>query len=675
MPSRSVTAVAMVMLLTGHVAARTRNDCFDAPRLAGSLRSCAAVVSLQASSSSRALDPKNAFVESLRQFLEAIAGQYGDEGVRVLAAIDAMEMALADWDRTIKADEAAAASQGQTADLHATLGLIYLDRRRVDDAIREFASAIRIDPGRADIHTFRGFAYSLIDKPAEAAQEFAEATALAPGDPTAAYRLAQQLRNNGELERAAEAGKRFRESRQAALAQASGGSAASPFIRVDLLRQVAGVAPIFPPALYADGFAALKQGRYGAAVASFREAAAVDPLTRAGPAREQTVAAAAALRQGQLTPALARLRAAAESAPTDAETHRVLGMAYWADEQYENSIEQFRAAIRARPGDERSSVALGDVLVAASRLADAEQAFSAAIESVPRSGQAHYNLGRLYDFQQRSADAARAFQAAARLNPVVGLDYLYQSLARVCLAQPDLDQAVDAATRRVEISPNNADAHRALGEMHLQQGRHDEAMTELLAALLINPRSGASFLGIAQVHLRTGRFAEAVEASRRALEIDPDLNAARYALATALVRTGQTEEGAREIERFQQLQAETLAREQRDWDLKMIKQEASVSLAKEDYAAAIPALQKVVSYEPDAATSYLNLGLVFKKLGRYPEAIDSLTKARDLKAGPEVYRLLAEAYESSGQREESQANRATYERMKEERLRKTGWAR
>src|SRR5262245_65645287 len=83
-------------------------------------------------------EPKDRFVEALRQFLQAIAGQYGDEGSSVGAAIDAMGMAIADWDRAVEADETAAASQPRTADLHGALGLVYLDRRRLDEALREF---------------------------------------------------------------------------------------------------------------------------------------------------------------------------------------------------------------------------------------------------------------------------------------------------------------------------------------------------------------------------------------------------------------------------------------------------------------------------------------------------------------------------------------------------------
>ncbi len=668
-----VAALALVISIA-RLAAGSQPDCLNASHVIGRQRGCAPAAS-QAPSVARSPEPKDRFVEALRQFLQAIAGQYGDEGSTSRAAIDAMELAIAEWDRAIRADEIASESQPRTPDLHAALGLIYLDRRRLDDALREFGAASELDPRRADIHTFRGLAFGLVGKPVEVTQAFTEAAALDPDDPTTSYRLAQHLANTAQPDQAAGARQQFRDAQQKRLAQTPGGAVASRFIRVDLLRQAANVAPIFPPALYADGFAALKQGRYTDAIARFREAAAVDPLGVSDATIAQARQGAAALRRGQLPEALEHLTASVESAPNVGETHRVLGMAYWADEQYESGIEQFKTAIRLRSDDERARVALGEVLVAAGKFEEAEQALKDTIRTLPGSGQALYNLGRLHDLQQKWSDAAQMFQAAANLNPVVGLDYLYQTIARMYLSLPDFPRAIDAATKRIDVNPNNAEAHRMLGDLYLRQGNDEEALTELLAALLIDPQSAESFSGIAQAFLRTGRYSEAENASRRALEIDPAHMAARYALAAALVRIGRAEEGAKELERYRQLQAEVQLREQRDLELKMLQQEASASLAKEDYDVAIRALQQAVSYESSTPSSYLNLGVVLKRVGRHEEAIQNLLRAAELKAGPEVYRLLAEAYEALGQTEESQKYRATYGRAKGERLQKSGWMR
>src|SRR5262249_26269536 len=155
------------------------------------------------------------------------------------------------------------------------------------------------------------------------------------------------------------------------------------FIRPELVRQAAGVAPIFPPALYAQGFTALRAGQYEQAIARFKEAAGVDPLTSdSAPGRGLALRGAAALRDGAIAGALSRLESAVDVAPNLAEAHRVLGMAYWADEQYGKGIEQFTTAIRLRPDDERSHIALSDVLVKTGRLDDAEQELKNTIREI-----------------------------------------------------------------------------------------------------------------------------------------------------------------------------------------------------------------------------------------------------------------------------------------------------
>jgi tetratricopeptide (TPR) repeat protein len=177
----------------------------------------------------------------------------------------------------------------------------------------------------------------------------------------------------------------------------------------------------------------------------------------------------------------------------------------------------------------------------------------------------------LNEFQQRWSEATLEFQTAGNLNPVVGLDHLYAVTAHACLAQPDHICAVQAATKRVDVNPNNGDAHRALGEIYLQVGDDEDALTELLAALLVNPRDAESFAGMAQIHLRTGRYQEAIETSQQALTINPMHRAAQFALGSALTRVGRADEGARALDRFQE-GAALSQQKQREWDLKMLKQ-------------------------------------------------------------------------------------------------------
>jgi hypothetical protein len=121
-----VVAMTSTLLLASSAVARLPQGC-NARALVGSQPGCGSAAP-QASTVARLAVPKDQFVDAIRQFLEAVAGHYGDEGIKARAALNAMDLALTDWDKAISEDQAAAASQVQTAELHGALGLIYLDR-------------------------------------------------------------------------------------------------------------------------------------------------------------------------------------------------------------------------------------------------------------------------------------------------------------------------------------------------------------------------------------------------------------------------------------------------------------------------------------------------------------------------------------------------------------------
>ena len=619
---------------------------------------------------------KQVFVGALRQLTVALAGTFGDEGARVRSSIESLDVALDEWDKSILAFEARLRQVDRPAEFHVALGAVYLDRNRLDEARREFVEAGRLDPQRADAHTFQALSSTLLNEPAAAAQALAKASSLDPSKPALVYSQARQLTLAGQAEHAGEILRTFigslpLQSIERFASEAGG----APFERIGLLRQAAGVAPIFPPAMYADAFKLLTQGAYREAVDRLKQLAVRDPLNSGWSEGDQLARASAALRNGDVQSALAHLEASVEAAPNRAEAHRMLAVAYRENDQRDESIEEFRTAIRLNPSDERAQISLADALNGAGQDGDAERVLREVTESLPGAGQAHYNLGRLYRLMARNLDAVRAFERAAALNPLVGLDHLYDTIGAIHVVEGNFDSAIDALQKRVDVSPNNAEAHRKLGEVYLQQNRSDEALAEFLVALLVDPRSAQTYAGIGQLQLQRGKYGEAAEASRRAVDLDPAHRGARYSLGSALLRLGRTEEGQKEIHEFERLQEEARTREEREWELRLIRQAASVSLDKGDYEQVAEQLRKAIPYSPDDATAYVSLGAVLKKLGRHAEAIENFHKALDLKAGVDVHRLLAESYEALGRLEDSQRHRDIYTRAREERLRALGGSR
>jgi tetratricopeptide (TPR) repeat protein len=660
-----MVAALMPALLAAPVAAQSSPACGG--------RECAAAPDQLSAAAALIRQRKNEFVGALRQFAESVAGSYGDEGSRILSSLDAMHGALLDWDAAIGTYRIIASAAGDSADLHLALGSVYLERARVQDALSECAAAARLDPKRADVQELAAMAHDLGGNPAAAASALERAGALDVRNPVTWYNLSRHLALLGQQDKAQDARHSFQQS-QPEPPPGQGGTPAIQFGRVNLLRQAAGVAPIFVPLLYAPGLQLLTAGRYEQAIASLREAAARDPL-RASPLTESVFQASATLRLGQVQAGISRLRAEVAHAPEHAETHRILGLAYWADAQYDNSIAALQQAVGLDPRDERSRIALADVLVAAGRATEAEYALKEAIQMSPESGQAHYRLGQLYRTESLLPPAIEELERAAALNPLVGLDYLYETIGGLYVNQASFDAAVAAYGKRIDANPNNSEAHRKLGEIYFLQGRHDEALTEFTVTELLDPASAEAYAESGQVFLRIGQYADAVTASRRTIALDADNQKARYTLGTSLMRLGQIEEGRRELDVFQRMVADSAASLQRRSALNALKRDAARSLAEGEYAGAVSLLQQAIAYEPDLAQPYLDLGLALMKAGQHRDAIASFMKARELADTADVHRYLSDAYRMEGRLEDSERESTRYlqlvEQSKEKRLRES----
>jgi len=605
------------------------------------------------------------FVDALQRFTRAQAGTFGDEGSDLLAGVASMRDALERWDRAVAQFQADATRAGFAADVRVALATVLLDRHRIEDALRELRTAEREDDSRADIYTLQALAYGASDKPAEAARALRRALALNPDNPAALYTLAQQL---ARQQQPAEATRALRDF-QRAVGRRDGPSRSAradsaPFERVDLLRQVAGVAPIFPQARYADGFAALRTGDYTTAVSRFTAASASDPIAAGDEAvRAPVVRAAAMIRAGQIAAALQQLQGLVGDTPDRAEVHRLMGLAFWLDDQSGRSIEHLRTAIRLAPGEERARGTLADVLAGDRRLAEAERELTQAIESGMRSGRIHYQLAQLYERQSLLPQSVTRYRDTEAFGPIVGRDEFYRALGSLLVNQADFDGAVAAYARRIEANPNSAEAHRQLGEIYFLQGRDEEALTEFMAATWLDSRDSKAYAAAGQVQARMLKYSEATSSIQRAVSLDASLKEARYALGTSLMRLGKTEDAKRELEIVQRQQAEAEAIGQRAFQLDALRREGSRSLLAGSVDRAIESYQAALTLEPDSARSHRDLGLAFLRAGRPQEAIAQLDAAQRLEQTAEGFAYLADAHAAAGDRDASARQRALSQQL------------
>jgi tetratricopeptide (TPR) repeat protein len=507
---------------------------------------------------------KDAFVEGLTQFINAVDGTFGDEGPALTAAVEAMARGLAEWDARVaqvesgfRADVEKAAPPA-AARMRATLGTVYLERGRFDDALTQFAAAAELDPSLAQVHVLRAMAYERVDRPAEAADAYRAAWQADPAQATTAYLVA----------RAEPSTPAAREALWTAVRRRAEAAKVTPegFPVVDLLDDASVAAPLFAPAAYGPAFALIRQGKYDEAVSSFREAVAADPMVADRVLRSDEVRRGiAALREKNLRAAVAELEAASARSPQSGEVQRILGMTLAAARQNDASLAHLREAARLNPpNDQRARIAIADVLIASGRPDEARDSLRETILYIPESGEAHWQLGRV---EQALGDAAavRSFERAAGKPVVAGLGRLYAIIGQAYHAQFNVDAAANAYRQRVRIAPNDRDAHFDLAEVYRAQDKLDEALVEYLAAALIDPRNAKAFGMMGQVDAAAGRDEQAVVMLRRAVTLDGGLLEARYALSRALLRLGRTEESQKELRAYEAAQAKAMDEQRRQF--------------------------------------------------------------------------------------------------------------
>ena len=182
------------------------------------------------------------------------------------------------------------------------------------------------------------------------------------------------------------------------------------------------------------------------------------------------------------------------------------------------------------------------------------------------SAEAHeaYVKGR-YFLDQRSIrgwqQALEHFERAVaidRNDPAAqaGLADAYSAMSDFGVASPAemRPRAMKAATRALELDPQSAEGHAALGRVQfLFDWDFAAAERSLARAVALDPDYMPAHQAMAWLESARGQYAEAVAAAQRALQLDP-VNTARYTeLAWVLALSGRHGEALREIERALQL--------------------------------------------------------------------------------------------------------------------------
>lgn len=130
---------------------------------------------------------------------------------------------------------------------------------------------------------------------------------------------------------------------------------------------------------------------------------------------------------------------------------------------------------------------------------------------------------------------------AAELNPAI--PQVHFVAGQVALFREQHAEAIEAARRAIQFSPNYADAYALLAWILNYAGQPDEALAVLETAMRLNPVIPASYSEIlGEIRFSEGNYTDALVEFERALQINPTHMRARMWLVTTLAQTGSLDE-------------------------------------------------------------------------------------------------------------------------------------
>jgi tetratricopeptide (TPR) repeat protein len=259
--------------------------------------------------------------------------------------------------------------------------------------------------------------------------------------------------------------------------------------------------------------------------------------------------------------------------------------------------------------------------IAAGHLDDAVRLARAAIATAgpDKRSVAGYEMLANALYQKHDVDGAiAALKRALEIDPTHGA--LYASLGGIAMNAGNRDQARQYLEQALKVTPDLPGAHERLGVLLEQAGDVPGAIREYEAGLLkTSPDYVGTKVALADLYNRTGRAAEAV----RLLEpiVKPETSRsvpALMVLGAAYVNTKQLNKALPLLSMAQQLDRDDV---RTGLALGAAQRMAGLN------SASLDRLQQVVKAAPNSATARYELGLTYVALADYPAAREQLTLA------------------------------------------------
>jgi cellulose synthase operon protein C len=450
------------------------------------------------------------------------------------------------------------------------LGGLYEETGRIDDALSTYQRALKKQP--RDVST-RLKVVRLLEaqgKLVDAVKEYEELIRAAPHDPTFVFQLAEALVQRGDragaLKRLTDLERRARgdedtlaalvdfyertgepERARKLLERLAAGQPRDPRHLVELgdryfregdekramtvWARIRHVVPNEARAQQILGEVYLEHDRTEEAIAAFERAIALEPQEVA----HQRAYANALERSGSNAPPTLRgarydaalkvwenlLRNAGDDDALARDARQRIVTLWSVRRQLTEHVRPLERRLGASPPDLDAGRLLAEVYTRLRRHEDAVRALRRIESLAPGDAENLLRLERALVLGNHRAEALATLEKLVKLDPQRAREY-YQRMAQYAAELYRDDDAVRYAARAVELSPDDAEGHRRLGEMYRRRQETDRAATEFRRAIAKNDRLFPVYFDLAELLTNQGDLDGADQLLRRVMRSAPD---------------------------------------------------------------------------------------------------------------------------------------------------------
>lgn len=189
--------------------------------------------------------------------------------------------------------------------------------------------------------------------------------------------------------------------------------------------------------------------------------------------------------------------------------------------QLEQRAAPLARKLRSKPPDLEAGRLLAEVHVRLRRYADAQRTLEMVVKAAPGDAISLGRLERVLVLQRKLKEAIAILKKLIEADPKRARE-AYQRMAGYAAELYQDDDAIRYAARAVELSPDDADGHRKLGEMYRRRQETGKAISAFRQAIQKNDRMFMVYFQLAELLISQGNAEEADMLLRRVVRASPD---------------------------------------------------------------------------------------------------------------------------------------------------------